>query len=411
MNARIQVITNDHDEVFFDYLDSCQKRIRIISPFLSVPMADRLCKNMNSSVTCSFITRLYIEDLYNRANSIEAIRMMMESGIDVYAVKGLHTKLYLFDDDKAIIGSANFTSGGFKSNIELSLALENEPVIDELRKYFDDMLIEVNDLDGIVTKAILDDADDRLTSLFGGKKDKGHTTSVKMYGADIGLLGAYFDGDEQIKEVRSGETESNDYVTSLFKNMVVHEQITYDHNIWMKFNGRAENRHNPDDIAQIFCIEENGKTLYLSNYPKAPSVKDNDEVYFASLTTDTRGKNQPVIVARGILEGYDSFNIAPERWLEKAPWMDRYPHYCVVKTCEVLNIPNKQGIPLDAILNELGSDTYVSSFGKNENPSEIGKKHFQKAHIRITGNAKLIIDKRFDALSEKYGSTIVSSER
>ena len=191
--------------------------------------------------------------------------------------------------------------------------------------------------------------------------------------------------------------------------MEIHELISHDHNIWIKFTGRAGDRHDPNIKASLFYIEENGKTCYLANYPKPPSVKTGDEIYIASLTTDSRGKNQPVIVARGKLRGYVSTNVVPERWIDSFPWMARYPYYCIIDTCEVLDVPNMAGIPLDAILNELGSDTYVSSFGKNETPEVVGKKHYQKAHIRITGNAKEIIDKRFDVLVKQYGSRFYSS--
>lgn len=64
--------------------------------------------------------------MYAKANSIDAIEMMMNAGIKVYALKGLHTKLYLFDDNVGIVGSANFTSGGFISNFELSLMAVDE---------------------------------------------------------------------------------------------------------------------------------------------------------------------------------------------------------------------------------------------------------------------------------------------
>lgn len=66
------------------------------------------------------------------------------AGIDVYALKGLHSKLYLFDDTYGVLGSANFTAGGFKSNIELSLLLNNDDgILKELHSYFDDLLNKI----------------------------------------------------------------------------------------------------------------------------------------------------------------------------------------------------------------------------------------------------------------------------
>ena len=66
----------------------------------------------------------------------------------------------------------------------------------------------------------------------------------------------------------------------------------------------------------------NNGIWYLSNYPfKVHSVKDNDEIYFAALTTDVKGKNQPVIVGRGHLVGFTEENcpdiITMEEMLKK----------------------------------------------------------------------------------------------
>ena len=122
----IQVLTSEHYERILDYMAGAKDEIKIISPFLTRSMAKVLCSSVQQGQKCTFITRLYIEDLYQKANNLDAIRDMKKAGISVYAVKGLHAKLYLFDRDTAILGSANFTTGGFKTNIELSLAMENE---------------------------------------------------------------------------------------------------------------------------------------------------------------------------------------------------------------------------------------------------------------------------------------------
>lgn len=67
------------------------------------------------------------------------------------------------------------------------------------------------------------------------------------------------------------------------------------------------------------------------------------------------------------------------------------------------------GIPMNVIWDELGSDTYISSFGKNENIAQVAIKHHQKAHIRLRGNAKEYIDNKLEHLFEKYGSLMYES--
>ena len=65
---------------------------------------------------------------------------------------------------------------------------------------------------------------------------------------------------------------------------------------------------------------------------------------------------------------------------------------------------------MDTIWQALGSDTYMASFGRNEDISSVAKKHYQKAHIRLSGNAKVYIDERLDALFKQYGAVDYQSE-
>ena len=141
----IEVLTSNHFDKLLDLFDGTKKEIKIISPFLTMSMAEKLCDTVTeNNISCIFITRFYLEDVIAKANSIDALELLIQSGITVYAVKKLHTKLYLFDDDTAILGSANFTNGGFKSNIELSLLLsEEDQVIKELHTYFDEMVAKI----------------------------------------------------------------------------------------------------------------------------------------------------------------------------------------------------------------------------------------------------------------------------
>ncbi len=90
--------------------------------------------------------------------------------------------------------------------------------------------------------------------------------------------------------------------------------------------------------------------------------------------------------------------------------MDRYPWFCEIDKCEVLDTGSANGIPLDKVLQALGSDTYVASFGRNESVPEVSSKHYQKAHLQLSGNAKEYIDKLFEELKEKYGVVKYASE-
>lgn len=402
----IELLTNDHFDKILDLFDGTKQEIKIISPFLAYSMAERLCSVLKGrQISCRFITRFYLEDMIAKASSLDALELLINHGIQVYLVKKLHTKLYLFDDDNAILGSANFTNGGFKSNIELSLLLSEERgVIKELHSYFDGMANQLaNAKDGLLTAAMIADARKQYADLFRSKKGAGKTRSTLMYGAALDQWSSLTEMRDVWNELDQCEHEQ-DLVCTLFKEAEKAEQVHYPFTIWLKFAGEANDRMAGGEPFSMTDFTENGRTLYLSNYPfKVSSIQDGDEIYFAGLTTDAKGKNQPVIAGKGHLAGFSDQNYASADMLREYDWMERYPWYCVITDCEIIDAPLNKCIPLDSVLDALGSDTYLASFGRDEDISAVAKKHYQKAHIRLSGNAKQYIDKKLEELKTKYG--------
>ena len=369
-------------------------------------MARKLCDVVKkSNIKCKFITRFYLEDMFAKANSMDALEWMMDAGIEVYALKGLHTKLYLFDDGYGVLGSANFTAGGFKSNVELSLLIDREDsILNELHCYFDELLLKIKQSEeGLITKELLASAREKYDYTFSSKKEKGETKSYIMYGASLDKKTSFENPIDAMKEIERGRSDI-DIINSMFKNSEQQEQVIFDHTIWLKFAGESSDRLDAKKRFEIARIHTDKGTLYLANYPfKVHSIKDNDEIYFAALTTDAKGKNQPVIVGRGHLAGFKESNYIKDEWIKEYSWMTRYPWYCAIKDSKIPDMSIESGIPMDEIWAKFGSDTYVSSFGKNEEIADVVKKHHQKAHIRLSGNVKEYIDKRLDELEKKYG--------
>ena len=93
----------------------------------------------------------------------------------------------------------------------------------------------------------------------------------------------------------------------------------------------------------------------------------------------------------------------PQEWINIHEWMKEYPYYCVINNIEILDTNVSNGIPLSDLWAALGSDMYQCSFGKREEVVEVAKKHYQKAHLRLTGNTKDYLDDKFFELGKKYG--------
>ncbi|MCR4795013.1 MAG: phospholipase D family protein [Ruminococcus sp.] len=406
----MEILTTNHYERIKELFKDSKCKIRIMSPYLSKSLAEKLCKLVKEKrIECQFITRIYLEDLYVKANNIDAIELMVKSGIQVYALKFLHTKMYVFDDDRAVVGSANFTSSGFKSNIELSLLADgrNESqsleLIAELTQYFDDTLAKIQK--GLVTEELISKVRIDYTNLIiPYKKENSSTTTnfnTTMYGAVIKIP-----KDLDLKTEALSAKNEKDIINEVFSSNEPRQHIKYDHIIWMKQMGRGNERIDENTSYKPTKVILNGKKVLISTYSESwrPSaVADGDEIYLAALSQNSMKKNVPIIIGRGYLKSFSKDNWYKEEWLIEHPWLNAYPWYCIIEKCEILDTVVKNGISMDIVWDELGSDTYEASFGKCETIDKVSKKHYQKAHIRLSGNAKEFIDEQFNRLAAKYG--------
>ena len=141
----IELLSDEHWTTLVNTIDNTQKYIKIISPFIGFKTAQLIKKYISDSkIECTIITRFYREDFLNNASSLEGLKELVKCGANIYSLQDLHTKLYLFDESVSIVGSANFTMGGFKLNHELSLIIiDEDDISNEFNRYFDEMLIEI----------------------------------------------------------------------------------------------------------------------------------------------------------------------------------------------------------------------------------------------------------------------------
>src|SRR5438034_8452232 len=80
--------------------------IRIVCPFIKLRPAERLLKR-GVPKSIKVITRFNLRDFSEGVSDISALRLLLESGAQIRGVTNLHAKLYLFDNSRAILTSAN----------------------------------------------------------------------------------------------------------------------------------------------------------------------------------------------------------------------------------------------------------------------------------------------------------------
>jgi len=404
----IKLVSKEHHETICALFDEAEKSIKIISPFIGTHMAKLFidAKKQNPNLDAKLITRFYRGDFIKGVSTIRALKDMHDSGIEIYALKGLHTKLYLFDADVALLGSANFTSGGFKFNHELSLHITDEKDINaQMTEHFDALVNDVinHSAENLLSMDIIAKELAYVLKEQEKKKDKTLTT---IYNHKLGAeLNSYkFDTDASTENTPSMNDDPIQIIISEAEKASI-VASDYDGRAWIKFIGETDSRFKLSDT--YYPQLEDGYPAGIICYPtsrKPSSVAEGDYVYVATISMDEKGNIVlPYIVGRGTTTGWKPGNVATSEMLKKHDWMERFKNFCVFTEFEYIDATIGECIPLMEVLQVLRADTYASTAGQNLDIENLRRRHSQKAHMILTPLAKSYIDEAFDRAVEKHG--------
>jgi len=130
----IEVIEKNWLDVFLKELRESEE-VFLISPFVTDNTVNHLLKNRQRA-KIRLITRFNLNDFRSKVSSLSALKKLVENGVEIKGIKGLHSKVYIFQNRSTIIGSANFTSGGFFNNYEFGIKSNEVDTIQKSLNYF-----------------------------------------------------------------------------------------------------------------------------------------------------------------------------------------------------------------------------------------------------------------------------------
>lgn len=383
----VSLISKNLLNQFQELLEKTEDEINIISPFIGTQTANLLADwlTKNPSVVCNIITRFYREEFIERVSSIYGLERLLHVNANIYALVGLHSKLYLFDSHSTIIGSANFTKGGFVSNHEICVLMDDEPEIAEkAQEYFFDLLeqIETTGDEGKVTQEWIDEEKKHVPQLAANQRDKTITFSNnKKRGAELKKIVQ----PDLFESILENSDEAND-VTG----------------IWLKFEGTGEDRI-PSDLNYKQMKGVRKRDVNTTYFPRRPGgiVKD-DTLFLTIVSYDEHGRPTPMIVGYAKTDGFNNNNIVDDTDVKDAPWKHRFPYFVEYTGGKVIDAPIKNGIRLVDLYNGIGKATFPS-LRKNKNVSQrtLQSMHFRRSHIRITQEAH---DFLMDELNKRFST-------
>lgn len=395
----IKVISEETKESIENLFGKSESSVQIVSPFLSVKTAELLCNLLEKKgLECTLVTRIYLKDLLEGVNSIEALSKLLSAGVKIYSLQGLHAKIYMFDEETVIIGSANFTVAGVSKNFELSILTDESDVVTKASFIIDNLIDHCENMNGVVDDALLQDVKIEYEKAYKkNQKDCGYKT-VRMFGAE--RLQNRNENDHKWKE-EDCLIEDKDPVFDLISD--VKKKETFNHSVWAKFEGRSDERQEGNELPSLSRVLFEGKKRYIVNFRNRPrGIQTGDAIFIVSLTNDENGKPATRIVGRGKARAYISKCTVLPEWIKDHPWMNYYRYFCEIEDVQLLNVERMKCLPLQSVYDALDKRTYTSTIDKDE-VKNMSLCQCRRSHIQMTPDAKDFIDEEIDKLANQYG--------
>jgi hypothetical protein len=374
MNPSFQLIDQGWDKILDEAAAADRTELRVVCPFIKVRAAKRLLAG-KCPEKIRVITRFHLGDMCDGVNDPEALRLLLENGAKIRGVKGLHAKLYLFGDQRAIVTSANLTEAALLRNHEFGFVSNESEIITRCREYFETLWQRAGpDLD--------------LARLEGWEK---RIEAVRVAGSR--------------PSTASGLSDEGTNAGVIQPDIVVPPRVADAPQSFVKFFGEGHNRA-PLDLAILDEVRRSG-CHWACSYPKKKrprQVKDGAVLFMGRLTENP---NDIVIYGRAIgmrhIEGRDE---ASANEIQRRTWKETWPIYVRVHHAEFIAGTLAHGIRLSVMMDELKSDSFLPTQRNKRNGqgnTDPRSAYRQQAAVQLTEEAFAWLNYRLELAFAKYG--------
>lgn len=332
-------------------------QLRIISPFLSEQIIRNLHGRFNFD-NFQLITRYNLVDFASNVSNLAGLKFAVERGAQIYGIKDLHSKVYLFDQRATIISSANLTRGGLIDNYECGLYTTDQAIIVELDRYF-------NFFKNIGGNPLTVEECERWKEDLEQKSEICNTPNTSL--PDYGKTGA-ISATDQIKSY------------------------------YIKIFGTSRNRKNlettiKEEVDRALCHYACG----FSSKKKPRKINNGDIIYMARMTEDPRDL---AIFGRAEAIRFDEKrDKATENEIKQRPWKKDYPIYLRVRNPVFIDGKFGDCVLLGDLINELDFESFPSTKRKVESGARDVNPRLswrQQPYVQLTEKAVEWLEPKFN---------------
>ncbi|MCK5241778.1 phospholipase D family protein [bacterium] len=374
MNKDFRFVDSGWDSVLNEALQRNHARLRIVCPFIKRRTTERLLR-LGKPDFFQVITRYNLRDFYDSISDTEALRLLIENGAQIRCVRNLHAKLYLFDEHRVIVTSANLTEAALLKNHEFGFVSEDSDILDYCLKYFNNLWGRVGP---DITNERLSKTEEILSkSLVGGSR-LSQIAGLGDEGVDAGI-------------------SIPPLVLPPWQEDVIQS--------FVKFFGEGDKRS--DRSRSVLDEVRRSGCHWACTYPKGKrprQVKDGAVMFMGRLVKEP---SDILIYGRAVAMSYQEVrDDASAADIKIRDWKEKWPHYIRMHHTEFLAGSLAAGVSLNKLMDELKSDAFASTqrnLKKGEGNTDPRKAYMQQAAVELSHQGIAWLNAKLESAFAEHG--------
>lgn len=130
----MKIISTPWKYEFLDLVAGSKHSIQITSPFVKENICQEILSVKQKNTKLELITSFKLMSIYSGSLDVSGLEKIINENGVVRNYPRLHSKIYLFDNEKAIVTSANLTNGGLVNNFEYGLLTLDKTTVTQISK-------------------------------------------------------------------------------------------------------------------------------------------------------------------------------------------------------------------------------------------------------------------------------------
>ncbi len=371
-----RLVDSGWDEVMRKALVRDRSDVCLVSPFIKHKAAETLLKGADID-RLRVITRFSLTDFARGVSDLSALSYLLERGALVRGVKYLHAKMYLFGDSRAVVTSANLTRAALVRNHEFGFVAEDAKIVGRCRDYFEDLWSKAGDDLRPEQAARWNDTVAQYLVKHGGNSND--PVGLGDEGADAGFK----------PEV-----------------VILPESIAESEQAFVKFFGESHRR--ADRSMEVIEEVRRSGCHWACTYPKGKrprQVRDGALMFMGRMVKEPA---DIIIYGRAVgmrhVKGRDDATVEDIKLRE---WKEKWPHYVRVHHAEFLAGPLTNAISLNALMEKLESNAFLSTQRNTFNGkgnTDPRKAYRQQAAVALTAQAAAWLNEQLQQAFLRHGT-------